>query len=40
VVDGPIFKKALEYQIGEKYLQHYEGDGDYDKKFWFLDLKQ
>lgn len=41
VFDGPIFKKPISFEIGEKVLKNYKSDESdtWDSSFWYCDLK-
>jgi len=41
VFDGPIFKKSIPFEIGEKVLKNYKSDesNTWDSSFWYCDLK-
>lgn len=38
VYDGPIFQKAVDFELGEVVLKEYETNGDWDSRFWFQEL--
>jgi len=40
VFDGPIFKKAVDFEIGEKVLKEYKNEENaaWSSKFWYCDL--
>ena len=36
--DGPVFSKAVSFEIGEKVYLEYKGPGNQKSAFWFCDL--